>query len=170
MQKLGPIHRTKLSLLVALAAIAVGVLTIAPPVAAAPATGALTVPATCTDPATGDPVSCTLQLVGFTGQNGTVQAILLLTNNVTGQTQRIVADLVAGTQQQGGTCTILDLTIQPIDLDLLGLHLHTDTIHLKLTAQRGTLLGNLLCGLFFGNPTGAATTLNQLLSQGLIRL
>lgn len=92
-----------------------------------------------------------------------------LTNEVTGRTQ-IVADLTAVTQQQAGSCTLLDLTIQPIDLDFLGLHLHTDTIHLVLTAQRGTLLGNLLCGLFFGNsswrplyPGGAATTLNQLL-------
>ena len=41
---------------------------------------------------------------------------------------------------------------------------------LVLTAQRGTLLGNLLCGLFFGNRGGAATALNQLLRQGGIRL
>jgi hypothetical protein len=74
------------------------------------------------------------------------------------------------TQQQGGCCTLLDLTIRPIDLDLLGLNLHTDTIHLVLTAQRGTLLGDLLCGLFFGSPGGAATTLNQLLRQDLIGL
>ena len=115
-------------------------------------------------------MSCTLQLVGFTSQNGTVQAVLKLTNNATGQVTQIIADLTAATQQQAGTCTLLDLTIQPIDLFLLGLHLHTDTIHLVLTAQRGTLLGNLLCGLFFGNPTGAATTLNQLLRQGMITL
>jgi hypothetical protein len=44
------------------------------------------------DPATGDAVDCTLQLVGFTTQNGTLQALLRLTNEVTGQTQ-ILADL-----------------------------------------------------------------------------
>jgi hypothetical protein len=144
------------------------VLAIAPPASAAPAANGVTLPATCTDAA--GPVSCTLQLVGFTTQNGVVAAVLRVTNNVTGATQTIVASLVPGTQQQAGTCTLLDLTIQPIDLDLLGLHLHTDTIHLVLTAQRGTLLGDLLCGLFFGNPTGAATTLNQLLRQGMIQV
>jgi len=113
-------------------------------------------------------VGCTVQLVGFTSQNGTVQAILQVTNTATGEVTRIVADLTAVTTQQGGSCTLLDLTIRPIDLDLLGLHLHTDTIHIVLTAQRGTLLGNLLCGLFFGDPAGAATTLNQLLRQGLL--
>jgi hypothetical protein len=138
--------------------------------AARPAAGGVTLPATCTDLATGDPVACTVQLVGFTAENGTVQAVLRLTNTVTGQTERIVADLTAVTQQQGGTCTLLELTIRPIDLFLLGLHLHIDTIHLVLTAQRGTLLGDLLCGLFFGNPSGAATTLNQLLRQGMIRV
>jgi hypothetical protein len=155
----------RLVALATLAAALATVVAVAPPAVAAPATNAVAVPATCTDPA-GDPVSCTLALVGFTSQNGTVQAVLSLTNNVTGQVTQIVADLTAITQQQGGSCTLLDLTIQPIDLDLLGLHLHTDTIHLVLTAQRGTLLGNLLCGLFFGNPLGAATTLNQLLRQG----
>jgi len=119
--------------------------------------------------ATGTAGDCTLQLVGFTGQNGTVQAVLQLTNDATGATTRIVVDLVAP-QQQTGSCTLLDLTIQPIDLELLGLHLHTDTIHVVLTAQRGTLLGNLLCGLFFSNPTGAAAALNQALRQGQIAL
>jgi hypothetical protein len=141
---------------------------VAPVSAAPPATGGVTLPATCTSTTSTDPVSCTLQLVGFTTQNGTLQAVLQLTNNVTGQSTQILGDLTAVSQQQGGSCTLLDLTIQPIDLFLLGLHLHTDTIHLVLTAQRGTLLGNLLCGLFFGNPTGAATTLNQLLREGSI--
>jgi hypothetical protein len=160
--------KMKLSAFAALVGALIAVLAIAPPASAAPAANGVTLPATCTDAA--GPVSCTLQLVGFTTQNGVVAAVLRVTNNVTGATQTIVASLVPGTQQQAGTCTLLDLTIQPIDLDLLGLHLHTDTIHLVLTAQRGTLLGDLLCGLFFGNPTGAATTLNQLLRQGMIQV
>jgi hypothetical protein len=157
--------RLKLPALVAFVAALMAVLAIAPPASAAP----ITLPATCTDVATGTAGDCTLQLVGFTGQNGTVQAVLQLTNDATGATTRIVVDLVAP-QQQTGSCTLLDLTIQPIDLELLGLHLHTDTIHVVLTAQRGTLLGNLLCGLFFSNPTGAAAALNQALRQGQIAL
>lgn len=164
-------RRLKISAFATLIGALIALLAIAPPASAAPpATSSVTVPATCTDQATGLPAPCTLQLVGFTTEDGVVQAVLRLTNTVTGQTTQIVADLTAATTQQGGTCTLLDLTIQPIDLFLLGLHLHTDTIHLVLTAQRGTLLGDLLCGLFFGNPTGAATTLNQLLRQGMIQV
>jgi hypothetical protein len=48
--------------------------------------------------------------------------------------------------------------------------LHTDTIHLVLTAQRGTLLGDLLCGLFFGSQQQLAGLLNNALRQGLITL
>jgi hypothetical protein len=153
--------KAKISALAALIGALVALMALAPPTAAA---APVTVPATCTDLATGNAAACTVQLVGFTGANGNLQAVLRVTNTATGAVQRIVADLT--TQQQAGTCTLLDLTIQPIDLDLLGLHLHTDTIHLVLTAQRGTLLGNLLCGLFFGNPTGGL--LNQALRQGLI--
>ena len=161
------LRRIKLSALVTLVASLVAVLVIAPPASSAPpAASALTLPADCD--VAGTPVECTLELVRFTVEDGTVQAVLRLTNEATGAVTTIVADLTAATTQQGGTCTLLDLTIQPIDLFLLGLHLHTDTIHLTLTAQRGTLLGDLLCGLFFGNPGGAATALNQLLRQGAI--
>jgi len=46
-------------------------------------------------------------------------------------------------------CEILNLNIQPIDLDLLGLVVHTDTIHAVVTAVPGAgkLLGNLLCAV-----------------------
>lgn len=133
--------------------------------AASAAPTPVTVPATCTAPGTTNPVGCTLSLVGFNAANGTLNAVLQLTNTVTGAVTQITVPLA-----NAGTCTILDLTIQPIDLDLLGLHLHTDTIHVVLTAQRGTLLGNLLCGLFFGpNPLGLASTLlNSLLAQGAV--
>ena len=46
-------------------------------------------------------------------------------------------------------CTILNLTIQPINLNLLGLSVRTSRIDLRIDAVRGpgNLLGNLLCGL-----------------------
>jgi hypothetical protein len=45
-------------------------------------------------------------------------------------------------------CSILDLELAPIDLDLLGLHVDTSPICLSITAFAGEgLLGNLLCGL-----------------------
>lgn len=54
--------------------------------------------------------------------------------------------------QNGGeedTCDILNLDLGPIHLDLLGLVIDLDEVHLDITGQRGAgkLLGNLLCGL-----------------------
>jgi hypothetical protein len=155
------------AIVMALAALVTALITaftVAPAAPAARQTG-IAIPATCD--VAGAPVDCTLQLVGFQNVGGTVDAIFVLTNEVTGQVTRI---LVPVATQPGTTCTILDLTIQPIDLFLLGLHLHTDTIHLVLTAERGTLLGDLLCGLFFGPNAQPAQLLNRALQQGLIAL
>jgi hypothetical protein len=46
-------------------------------------------------------------------------------------------------------CTILNLDIPPITLNLLGLRVRTDRIHLIIDAVPGpgNLLGNLLCGI-----------------------
>jgi len=48
-----------------------------------------------------------------------------------------------------GACTILNLTIQPINLNLLGLSVRTSQIDLRIDAVpgAGNLLGNLLCGI-----------------------
>jgi hypothetical protein len=57
--------------------------------------------------------------------------------------------------QVGEICQILDLTLGPLDLNLLGLLIHLDPIHLRITAERGAgILGDLLCGLAGGSPTG----------------
>jgi hypothetical protein len=75
-----------------------------------------------------------------------------------------------------GSCQILDLTIGPIHLDLLGLVVDTNAIHLNITAQQGpgNLLGNLLCGvanLLNGNTSpNALQQLANLLNQILGRL
>jgi uncharacterized protein with beta-barrel porin domain len=59
---------------------------------------------------------------------------------------------------QATSCQVLDLVINPINLNLLGLVVHTDTIHLNITAVpgAGNLLGNLLCGILgiLNPPTG----------------
>ena len=48
-----------------------------------------------------------------------------------------------------GTCDILDLVLGPLHLDLLGLVVDLNQVHLQITGQQGpgNLLGNLLCGL-----------------------
>lgn len=46
-------------------------------------------------------------------------------------------------------CEILDLVLGPLDLNLLGLQIHLDRVHLNITAVpgAGNLLGNLLCAI-----------------------
>jgi hypothetical protein len=57
-----------------------------------------------------------------------------------------------------GICDVLDLTLGPIHLDLLGLVVDTNTIHLTITADpNGGILGSLLCSLAGGPPAPAPT-------------
>ena len=57
-----------------------------------------------------------------------------------------------------GICNVLDLTLGPIHLDLLGLVVDTNTIHLTITADpNGGILGSLLCSLAGGAPAPAPT-------------
>jgi hypothetical protein len=45
-------------------------------------------------------------------------------------------------------CPVLDLTLAPLDLNLAGLIVHLDQVHLTITADsNGGVLGSLLCGL-----------------------
>ena len=73
------------------------------------------------------------------------------------------------------SCQILNLVLGPLDLNLLGLKVHLDTVKLNITAQGGpgNLLGNLLCavaGLLDGSTglngilNGITKLLNQLLA------
>src|SRR6185436_8561425 len=49
-------------------------------------------------------------------------------------------------------CPVLNLMLQPINLDLLGLVVNLDAVHLAIDAVPGPgkLLGNLVCGLVTG--------------------
>ena len=84
-----------------------------------------------------------------------------------------VKNVVAGGPRGGkaaAACDILNLVLGPLDLNLLGLEVHLDTVVLDIVAQPGpgNLLGNLLCavaGLLdgvggFGGVIG--TLLNEL--------
>ncbi|HZN20735.1 MAG TPA: hypothetical protein VFB84_21500 [Micromonosporaceae bacterium] len=82
-------------------------------------------------------------------------------------TQTITFDRTAVIQ---ATCTILELTLGPLDLNLLGLEVHLDQVHLVIEAVEGpgNLLGNLLCAianlLNDGNPlSDIAGLLNRIL-------
>ncbi len=79
--------------------------------------------------------------------------------------QAAVGDITAQ-----ATCQILDLTLGPLDLNLLGLVVHLDQINLTIDAQSGALLGDLLCAVanlldpisFLGNLAAIADLLNQI--------
>lgn len=56
-----------------------------------------------------------------------------------------------------GVCTVLDLVLGPLDLNLLGLMIHLDRVQLRITADpRRGILGSLLCGLAGGPPPAPA--------------
>ena len=172
--------RKMLTLLVGLAAallVSIGLGSVA--TAQEPATDPTTAPVTGTLPGdAGRAVAGTFDVQQFVVQGDTMQAVGTFTGTVTDSTGHITQ----GTQQlvvpvdlvqSAGSCQILDLVLGPVDLDLLGLQVHLDTVHLNITAQSGpgNLVGNLLCavaGLLDGGTTGIlgqiASLLNQLLS------
>ena len=65
-----------------------------------------------------------------------------------------LATAAPGQRRAAATCTVLDLVLGPLDLNLLGLLVHLDQVHLTITADptKG-LLGSLLCSLAGGLPT-----------------
>ncbi len=70
-------------------------------------------------------------------------------------------------------CQVLDLNLAPLDLDLLGLVVHLDRVHLNITAVpgAGNLLGNLICGIAgLLDGVGTLAQISQLLNQILALL
>ena len=107
-------------------------------------------------------VSGTLKMGGKTTSFTGVPATLL--NAATG------GAATAAVAAAAPTCSILDLDIGPIHLDLLGLVVDLAPVHLDITGQtgQGQLLGNLLCavaGLLDPQGTGPLTELIGLLNQ-----
>lgn len=116
----------------------------------------------------------------FTGTN--------VTNSADKVTSAGYADVItngtsntAAAAAPAGSCQILDLTLGPINLDLLGLVVTTNPIHLNITAQQGpgNLLGNLLCavtglldntGTTGGGLSGLLTAITNLLNHILTQL
>ncbi|GAC1322651.1 MAG: hypothetical protein NVSMB25_18060 [Thermoleophilaceae bacterium] len=77
--------------------------------------------------------------------------------------------------RSAATCPILNLTLGPVDLNLLGLRVQLNQVHLVVTAVQGpgNLLGNLLCSvanllnqqsLPAGNVAGLLGIVQQLLA------
>ena len=84
-----------------------------------------------------------------------------LVNTQTGQTKQV--------PPTPGACQVLNLVLNPIDLNLLGLRVRTNQIALLIEAVPSTgagvpggLLGDLLCGITNLLNPGASTPLGQL--------
>lgn len=111
-------------------------------------------------------VAGSLDIVRFEHREGQLIAVANLVLN--GLDFGLV-DMVVDLQQANDSCPILHLVLGPLDLNLLGLVIHLDTIVLDITAipGPGNLLGNLLCaiaGLLNGNlPPALIDLLNQIL-------
>ncbi len=150
----------------------------APASAAAPAASAIAAAPT----SLAVPVNQTIDGVGtfagtftptrFSGSNSalTVRGVLAGTfTSVDGVVTTVNQVITAAAQVNNSTCTILDLVLGPLHLDLLGLVVDLNQVHLTITAQQGAgnLLGNLLCAianLLNGGATGGlATLLNRIL-------
>jgi len=108
---------------------------------------------------------------GVLGLAGTLSGTLTnAAGTVLGTVTNVPITLPIGGAQATGSCTILDLTLGPLHLNLLGLVVDLNQVHLTITGQTGpgNLLGNLLCGLANalnggGGLGGLANLLNQLL-------
>jgi hypothetical protein len=145
---------------------------------AAPAAAPLTTPisGTFTDAQGGTGIATGT----FTPSNFTTDGNNVLANGVADVTLTDSAGQVVGTESKTlavpvgvpgiqASCEILDLVLGPLDLDLLGLVVHLDRVHLNITAESGpgNLLGNLLCaiaGLLDGSPAPDLQALVNLLN------
>jgi hypothetical protein len=141
------------------------------PSPAAPARrGAVRLPATCTDPLTSDQVAGTVELVGFTGDYGRIQAVLRLTNGVTGHSTHVLVGVDPTRERRRGREAIVSVTTEPTNQFRVGLHVRTDAIRLVPRARQGTVVADVASALGFASPRSEARALNRLLSQAMIHV
>lgn len=149
---------------------------------AVPITGTLTNSGTLSSVPTGvSALTGTFNIHSFAVQNnasGTPQLMAVgnlvgtLTNAAGQATTVVLNNVAAPVTNATGSCSILTLTLGPLDLNVLGLDVNIpNAINVNIVAVPGSgnLLGNLLCSvanlLNGGGPLGpVATALNQILS------
>jgi hypothetical protein len=91
----------------------------------------------------------TFNVLPITVTSVTAEAGELIASGTIGSTPfRLPLVLKAGEISASATCPILDLSLGPINLSLLGLNVDTSPICLEITAtEGGGLLGDLLCSI-----------------------
>lgn len=164
--------RLRLPVLAALAAVTAACAITAATATAAPATGSISAPITAAQ--SGGALNGVFDITSFAtnaaGQlvaNGTFTGTY---TDATGAVQTITsaASSVVTNQATGGGCQVLDLVLGPLHLDLLGLVVDLNQVHLNVTAQPGSgnLLGNLLCSVthLLDQGGGLSTAIQNLLN------
>ena len=109
-----------------------------------------------------------ISITGVTVQNGA-----LVASGVVGGNTFTTPITVTATPNPNGACPILNLSLAPIHLNLLGLNVDTSAICLDVTAYQGRgLLGDLLCGIanLLNNGTPLADVLAGLSPAQITRL
>ncbi len=107
-------------------------------------------------------------LVAEVTQQGSTRTVVAAGTAIPVLTSQSVSSAAGTASPAASACNILNLTLGPLDLNLLGLQVHLNQVVLNITAQpgAGNLLGNLLCdvaGLLNGG--GALTTIANDLNQ-----
>jgi len=183
--------RLRFSLVAALVAVVAVVSVMAATAVAAP-TRSGSVPFTVDGAIAGVPTTGTFNITKFKLVNGAVTAVGTFTGSgytaepASAQVTSINGHSLTGAgalalQQAAGSCQILDLTLGPLHLDLLGLVVDLNQVHLTITAEQGSgnLLGNLLCSVAHlldntggagGGLSGLLQTITNLLNQILAAL
>ena len=118
----------------------------------------------------------------FSVVNGVLEATGVLKGTLTdangnslGTVSKTVTDSVntSASANAPAGCQILDLVLGPLNLNLLGLVVTLNQVHLNITAVpgAGNLLGNLLCAVAnLLNGTGGLASLSALLNEILAAL
>jgi hypothetical protein len=129
---------------------------------------------TITPAQSGDVLNGVFEIANFTVNAAgdlVAEGVFTGTATIDGVVQQITSTasvvLAAATQATPGPCSILDLDLGPLHLDLLGLVIDLNEVHLDITGQPGAgkLLGNLLCTVtgLLDNGNAALTAIQQLL-------
>jgi hypothetical protein len=155
--------KLKLSLLAAALAVALtAAVAVATPAAQAKKGGNLPVPAAGTLAGTTTAVTGTFNISKFQVVDGVLTAVGTYTGSLSQAPTPASAPVTSinGTSVGGSgaaaasaaathSCDILDLVLGPLHLDLLGLVIDLNQVHLQITAEQGpgNLLGNLLCAV-----------------------
>ena len=169
--------RAKLFTLLALVIVTMGLLM---PTEASAALGGVPITGTFTDSSGGTGHFLgTFNLQSFGVRSGKLVAIGTVVGTMADHTGALLGTVATGNvalpvADPVGTCQILNLTLGPLHLNLLGLVVNLNTVHLTITAVSapGNLLGNLLCAIanLLNGGIPDLGTLSTLLNRLLLAL